>query len=463
MRQAIDDTICAISSPPGTGGIALIRLSGNAAFEIAQKVFQGREGLLISALKSHTLHYGRIYHQGSEIDDVLLSVFRAPHSYTGEDSIEITCHGSVYIQQKVLEALLQAGARLAEPGEYTRRAFLNGRMDLTQAEAVADLIASQNAAAHRIALNQMRGGFSSRIQSLRQQLLDLGSLLELELDFAEEDVEFAGRDRLALLITDIRIELGQLIDSFKQGNLLKNGIPVAIIGKPNVGKSTLLNALINEERAIVSEIPGTTRDSIEEVVNLRGIAFRFIDTAGLRQSVDVIENLGIERTYAKIRQAAIVLYVFDISRDEPDDVKRELMDFGEQMKDSARKFIVIGNKTDELVEAPHHFGELSGLHTLFISARRKENLHLITDALMTHAQELLGDESTVLVSVRHQQALQHAAEAVLRVGQALEAGISSELISSELRIALYHLGLISGEISNEEILGNIFQNFCIGK
>lgn len=457
------DTIAAISTPPGSGGIAVIRLSGSDAFEIADKVFKANSNKSISESKSHSIHYGDITDGEEHIDDVLVSIFKSPNSYTGEDSVEISCHGSVYIQQRILELVLKNGARLAEPGEFTRRAFLNGRMDLVQAEAVADLIASQSAAAHSLAVRQMRGGFSKKIQGLRKQMLDLTALLELELDFAEEDVEFAGREQLKNLLFALKVELEQLINSFAQGNVLKHGIPVAIIGKPNVGKSTLLNALVNEEKAIVSEIPGTTRDVIEDVVNLRGVAFRFIDTAGIRQSQDKIESIGIERTYQMIDRASVVLFVFDIGKEDPDDILAELEDFKEHIEDPNKHFIVIGNKTDELIEAPHHFSELVELETIFISAKRKENLNLVADSLLRYAETQVDSGGTIVSSTRHHDALRRAHEAVLDMEKGLEQGIATDLFTSDMRMALHHLGQITGEVTNDEILGNIFENFCIGK
>jgi tRNA modification GTPase len=404
------------------------------------------------------------------IDEVLVSVFRAPNSYTGEDSVEISCHGSEFIQQKIINALTDHGARMAKPGEFTLQAFMNRKFDLSQAEAVADLIASNSSASHQLALNQMRGGYSQKIQELRHRLLEFASLIELELDFSEEDVEFADRPALFRLLDEIDGEISTLVSSFSQGNVLKKGIPVAIIGKPNVGKSTLLNAILNEERAIVSEIPGTTRDTIEDTIILEGIAFRFIDTAGLRESSDQIESMGIERTHEKIRQARIILFMFDVSTDTCELVQETLESFRDELRETlpeeeyeAKKVIVIGNKIDQLVEAPRHFRDFVEMECIFVSAKRKENIHMISDSLLKAVSSFNIRDNVIVSNTRHYEALSKALQAVSRVREGFEKEVPSDLVAIDLRDALSHLGEITGEVTNDEILGNIFSNFCIGK
>ncbi|HPM92862.1 MAG TPA: tRNA uridine-5-carboxymethylaminomethyl(34) synthesis GTPase MnmE [Bacteroidales bacterium] len=474
IHPAREDTICAIATPPGTGAIAIIRMSGNESLRICEQVFTPRNRRLkVSESPSHMVHFGNIVWGEEMIDEVLVSVFRQPHSYTGENAVEISCHGSVYIQQKIMELLISNGARTATPGEFTLRAFLNGKFDLSQAEAVADLIAASSRTAHDLALDQMRGGFSKKIGELRTRLLDFASLIELELDFSQEDVVFADRKELVKLLEEIKSEIMHLASSFSYGNVLKTGIPVAITGKPNVGKSTLLNAILNEERAIVSDIPGTTRDTIEDTIVVQNYAFRFIDTAGLRHSRDAIESEGIERTYEKIRQAKIVLYVFDV-RDA--DGARFLNQFrvpGSGFQDveedlrlqtpDDKKFILIGNKSDLLEETPAHLKELLEEHCIFISAKRKENINLILERLVEEVREMHVQDTAVVSNVRHYEALlgaQKSAEAVLA---GLSAGLPGDLISVDLRMALYHLGEITGQITTDDILGNIFGRFCIGK
>jgi tRNA modification GTPase len=413
--------------------------------------------------ESHTIHYGKLTKNEEIIDEVLVSVFRAPHSYTGEDIIEISCHGSLYIQKQILELLIETGARQAGPGEFTLRAFRNGKFDLSQAEAVADLISSNSRSSHELALKQMRGGFSGKIKALRGQLVDFSSLIELELDFSEEDVEFADRSSLSELLRNIKSEVSALIDSFKLGNVLKTGIPVAIIGKPNVGKSTLLNAILNEEKAIVSDIPGTTRDSIEDTISINGLNFRFIDTAGLRDSNDNIESLGIERTYEKIEQAQIILYVVDISSTTIDEIKDSLNDFNEHIVNNGKKFIIIANKTDLMVESPHKLKDLMEMDVVFISAKRKENINLISEILTKSVNVEKISDNTLVSNIRHKEALEKVMEQIISIENGIINNISTDLLASELRVALYHLGEITGEITNDEILGNIFGKFCIGK
>ncbi len=461
---ADNDTICALSTPAGTGAIAVIRLSGPDSFSICKKVFTPRKSTVdLEQAPSHGVYFGDILSDTEIIDEVLVSIFRAPHSYTAENIVEISCHGSMYIEQRIMELLLNHGARLAKHGEFTMRAFLNGKFDLSQAEAVADLIAANSNAAHQLAINQMRGGFSSKIKELRGNLLDFASLIELELDFSEEDVEFADRKKLNTLLDKIKVETTKLVESFRVGNVLKNGIPVAIVGKTNVGKSTLLNALLNEERAIVSEIPGTTRDTIEDTLILNGVMFRFIDTAGLRDSEDMIENIGIERTMQKLEQAAIVLYVFDLNEITIDELNETLADLHAQFNLDAKKVILIGNKTDELVEIPKHFIDLVEHETIFISAKRKENINLIIDSLLKTVENNEAMSDTLVSNVRHYEALKLALADIIRVKEAFKQKLPSDLVAIDIRHALYHLGEITGEVTNDDILGNIFGKFCIGK
>lgn len=461
---ANNDTICALASPAGSGAIALIRLSGPDSFKIGDRIFQAaKKGESIEKAKGYTILFGKIFDQDHILDEVLVSIFRNPHSYTGEDSIEISCHGSSFIQQKMIELLISKGARMAEAGEFTMRAFFNGKFDLSQAEAVADLIASNSTASHQLALEQMRGGFSSKIKALRKELVDLASLIELELDFAEEDVEFADRSRFINLLAEIGREVRQLVDSFALGNVIKHGIPVAIIGKPNAGKSTLLNRILQEEKAIVSDIPGTTRDSIEDTITIEGFAFRFIDTAGLRSSTDKIENLGIERTYEKIRQSKIILYVCDMTLSTPDDLKATIEDFKEHIEDENKRFILIGNKIDELIEMPRFFNQYVDLETIFISAKRNENINLIIDSLVSSVKDLDLGDNAIVSNARHLGALNKVLEAIQAMEAGFHEGIPTDLIAIDIRTALHYLGEITGEVTTNELLGNIFGKFCIGK
>lgn len=460
-------TICAIASSPGVGAIAIIRLSGDEAIEIADKVFHSPvENKMLANQKANTLHVGTISEGPEIIDEVVVSLFRAPHSFTGEDVVEITCHGSSYIQQRLLELLLRSGARMARPGEFTQRAFLNGKMDLSQAEAVADLIASSNAANHRMALKQMRGGFSNEIKKLRDQLLHFIAMVELELDFGEEDVEFADRKQLIELTEKIERLLNKLAGSFKLGNVLKNGVPVAIVGETNVGKSTLLNAILNEEKAIVSDIHGTTRDVIEDVVNIDGTAFRFFDTAGIRETIDQIETLGIERSYSKLEQAEIVLLVTDLSN--PIDLIRQRVELiRERIQD--QKLIIVGNKADlggnaKIKEMLDAFVLSDNEDLVFISAKQQQNLDALIELLKENANLRQAEGTDVIVSnIRHYEALTNAHRAVIRVIDGLEDGISGDFLAQDIRECLHYLGEITGEISNDEVLGHIFKNFCIGK
>jgi tRNA modification GTPase len=460
-----NDTICAIATPPGQGAIAIIRVSGPEALSICESVFSPKKkDLKITRADTHTLHFGTIGKEDDILDEVLVSVFRQPHSYTGENAVEISCHGSTYIQQKILEMLISKGSRHARPGEFTLRAYQNGKFDLSQAEAVADLIAAASKASHDMALQQMRGGFSKKISELRGKLLDFVSLIELELDFSQEDVEFADRSALIKLLKELQTELSELAGSFSLGNVLRTGIPVAIIGKPNVGKSTLLNAILNEERAIVSPIPGTTRDTIEDTIVHENYAFRFIDTAGLRHSTDEIESLGIERTYEKISQAALVLYVFDVRDPDLTPWPPLLKERGNRgLGGEGGEAILIANKIDQLEESPHGLKELLEQDCIFVSAKRKENINLILDRLVESVKEMDIQDKALVSNIRHYEALTKSLQSVEAVMKGLESGLSGDLITVDLRTALYHLGEITGEISTEDILGNIFGRFCIGK
>ena len=458
------DTICAVATPPGSGAIALIRLSGSDSLAIASKLFKPSTGSFrLETIKSHHLYFGNIVYENQVIDEVLLSYFKAPHSYTAEDIVEISCHGSEYIQQRLIEILLLCGARFADPGEFTMRAFLNGRLDLSQAEGVADLIASQSRAAHRLAIKQMRGGFSGKINELREKLVNFAALIELELDFSEEDVEFADRQQFKNLVADIKVELSTLIESFKVGNVIKKGIPVAIIGKPNAGKSTLLNAILNEEKAIVSEIPGTTRDAIEDTIIIDGYNFRFIDTAGLRATEETIEIMGIEKTYDKIEQASLILYILDISTTDSTEIAEILEDFKHYIEDSSKHFILVGNKIDQLAEVPPNEKELLELETVFVSAKRKENIHLLAETLVSKVKEKSISADVIVSNSRHHEALQNALDAINQVEHGFEGNLPTDLIAIDIRQALHHLGTITGEVTTNEVLNTIFSKFCIGK
>lgn len=458
------DTICALATPHGMGAIALIRVSGGDTFKIADLIFKPlKSGLLLSEAPTHTIHFGNIVSGDEIIDEVLVNVYRNPHSYTGEDSIEISCHGSYYIQQKIIELLIKQNVRLAKPGEFTMRAFLNNKFDLSQAEAVADLISSNSKYAHDLALKQMRGGFSNKIKDLRKELLNFASLIELELDFSEEDLEFANRKDLKKLLYRLKTEIKLLLNSFSMGNVLKNGIPVAIIGKPNVGKSTLLNTILQEERAIVSEFPGTTRDSIEDTIIIDGVSFRFIDTAGLRSSEDEIENIGIGRTMEKIKQAKIILFVFDVAHGNIEVIREILDEYRHLLEDPNKRVILIGNKIDQLVEMPAGFKELVELDTIFISAKRKENINLIADSLIKSVEKFQISNNTIISNARHYEALSKALQSIEDIEEGFIKELPSDLIAIDIRKALHHLGEITGQVTTDEILGNIFGKFCIGK
>jgi tRNA modification GTPase len=465
--MSFDSTICALATP-GHGAIAVIRVSGPDAIGITEAIFHpATADKRLSEQAPNTIHFGTI-HKGEEIiDEVLVSLFKAPHSYTGEDSIEISCHGSPYIQQQILELLISHGAEPAKPGEFTQRAFLNGKMDLSQAEAVADLIAAESEGAHRVALQQLRGGFSDRLKALREQLLHFISMIELELDFSEEDVEFADRSKLIQLVDQITTLIDELINSFQLGNVLKNGVPVAIIGRPNVGKSTLLNAILNEERAIVSDIEGTTRDSIEDTINLGGINFRFIDTAGIRETADTIENLGIRRTYQKIEQASIVLLLTE-AEDDPAIIKQSIEAIRQQI-DGGKQLVVVLNKSDRVPEKLQK--ELLEKITLkeneriiSISAEKAKNIDSLTHMLLEIVN--LGSikhQDVVISNIRHYNALRSASEGLSRVSEGLSSALPSDLLAQDIREVLHYLGEITGEVTTDEVLGHIFKNFCIGK
>jgi len=459
-------TICAIATAPGSGAIAVIRLSGSESISIIESVFHSPTNKKLSEQKGNTIHFGHITDGDELIDEVLVSLFRNPYSYTGEDSIEISCHAASYIQQRLLKLFIDKGARLANPGEFTQRAFLNGKMDLSQAEAVADVIASSSAAAHKLAMQQMRGGFSAELLKLRDQLLHITSLVELELDFSEEDVEFADREQLMDLAVGIKEIIDGLVNSFSLGNAIKNGVPVAIVGNPNVGKSTLLNALLREEKAIVSDIEGTTRDAIEDTINLKGVTFRFIDTAGIRKTEDVVENLGIERTFAKIKKASVVLLLLDAEKDTS--IQNEsIAKVSSELDHDTQKFIVIINKIDKIQDLDAKIKALATEKAdlvVPISAKSNSNIETLVDELVNTVNlDQLNESDVIVTNARHYEALCNANEAVQRVIGGLEMQISGDFLSQDIREVLHYLGSITGEISTDEVLGNIFKNFCIGK
>ena len=462
------DTICAIATAQG-GAIGSIRVSGPEAITITGRIFTpAKSGKLLSEQKPYTLTFGRIYNGEEMIDEVLVSLFRAPHSYTGEDSTEITCHGSSYILQQVMQLLIKNGCRMAQPGEYTQRAFLNGKMDLSQAEAVADLIASSSAATHRLALSQMRGGFSKELTTLREKLLNFTSMIELELDFSEEDVEFADRSALRRLADEIEEVIARLANSFSVGNVIKNGVPVAIIGETNAGKSTLLNVLLNEDKAIVSDIHGTTRDVIEDTVNIGGITFRFIDTAGIRETSDTIESLGIERTFQKLDQAEIVLWMIDSA-----DAISQLTLLSDKIlpRCEHKQLILVFNKVELINETQKNelasqFSEHIGseIESIFISAKQRLHTDELQQRLVAAAHLPTVTQNDVIVTnVRHYEALTRALDASHRVQEGLDANISGDFLSQDIRECIFHLSDIAGEVTNDMVLQNIFAHFCIGK
>lgn len=465
MQQS--DIIAAVSTPAGVGGIAIIRVSGKGCIEVVDSVFKSPSDKKLTNQKANTIHFGTIVKDNHTIlDEVLVSVFRNPYSFTGEDSVEISCHGSTYIQQNILQLLLTKGARLATAGEFTQRAFLNGKMDLSQAESVADLIASTSASSHRLAINQMRGGFSRKLVELRTELLNFTSLIELELDFSEEDVEFANRDGLKKLAGNIEQTIKKLADSFALGNVVKSGIPVAIIGETNAGKSTLLNILLKEEKAIVSDIHGTTRDVIEDTINIDGLLFRLIDTAGIRETVDTVETMGIERTFMKLEQASIVLWVIDASTSE-EHITKLYAKIKPHIQDQA--VVMIFNKVDVvgkqvLEEKKLHLLADELPNRIFISAKYQEGITDLEHTLVDLAQvPQFGDQDIVVTNLRHYQALEKAHAAIVRVIEGLDNGISGDFLSQDIRECMHYLGEITGQISTDDILGNIFSKFCIGK
>lgn len=459
----LNDTIVALATPSGAGAVAIVRVSGPQALDTVAEVFQSVKDKDLRVQKTHTLHLGYIKDGDKIIDQVLVSIFKGTNSYTGEPTVEISCHGSTFIQQQIIQLLLRKGCRMATAGEFTMRSFLNGKMDLSQAEAVADLIASDNEAAHQLAMQQMRGGFSNEIAKLREELLNFASLIELELDFSEEDVEFADRTAFRDLVNRIQFVLKRLIDSFAVGNVIKNGIPVAIVGEPNVGKSTLLNALLNEERAIVSDIAGTTRDTIEDELVIDGIGFRFIDTAGIRDTQDVVESIGIQKTFEKIEQAQLVLFLVESSRAKDIvGLKREIEEIKNKYPQKA--LLVIMNKMDLLEEA-----EISNLtsqisNLILISAKQKIGIESLKGELLGLVNTgALRNNETIVTNTRHYDSLIKALEEIQKVQYGLDMNISADLMAIDIRQALYYFGEITGQVTNDELLGNIFANFCIGK
>lgn len=501
MYTTNDDTICAPATVPGTGAISIIRVSGPKAIEIAAEVVSCKD---LADAPGYTIRFGTVFQaNGKPLDDVLVSIFRAPHSYTGEDSVEISCHASKFIAEGIMQLLIKAGARTAEPGEFTQRAFINGKMDLTQAEAVADLIASQNAAAHRVAMNQLKGGFSKELKKMREQMLHIVSLMELELDFSDEEVQFADRRELDDLLKATIKHISTLMESFRLGNVIKNGVPVAIVGATNTGKSTLLNALLGEERAIVSDVHGTTRDTVEETMNIDGILFRFIDTAGIRQTDETVEKIGIERTYKKLHEAAIVLAMLDITRSK-EELAESIREILDKVDLKQQKLIFLLNKCD-LTEAGNYgkddnsarnnsvniknyivslieehniklYGKFQwyeanakgnlkdAIGIMPISAKTGEGLDALRTTLSATQKDLLADSDTTLITnARHYEALSNARDALVRVRTGLSDALPTDLLTQDIREALYHIGSIVGEISTDEVLGNIFRNFCVGK
>ncbi len=471
----MEDTICALSTPQGMGAIAMIRLSGPDAFTVFNKVFTPfKKDHTLNAVPGYSMLFGKIVENNKTVDEVMAGIFRNPHSYTGEDTIEISCHGSTYIQEQILRLLMENGARLAEPGEYTMRAFANGKMDLSQAEAVADLIASESAAAHSVAMQQMRGGFSEEIKILREELINFASLIELELDFAEEDVEFADRQQLQNLLEKIKTVLKRLLDSFATGNVIKNGVPVAIVGAPNAGKSTLLNTLLNEERAIVTEVAGTTRDAIEDEINLGGIKYRFIDTAGIRETEDLVESMGIQKTFEKIEQSRVVLYLFNVEslvtlsgvkgQDFEKVIKNEINQL--KTKTEGKTLLIVANKID-LVDIYSVESSLAGLGNdlILISALEKTGVEKLIQRLTAEVNlEALHSNQTIVTNARHYHALNKAYSDIGKVEEGLENQISGDFLAMDIREALKHLGSIIGEVETDrDILGTIFGKFCIGK
>jgi tRNA modification GTPase len=458
----MQDTICALATPAGTGAIALIRVSGKRSWDVVKDCFVSKRN---ATIVPRTVYFGEFYHGETVLDHVLVTYFKHPHSFTGEDMVEISCHGSGYIQKQIIEILIDRGCRCAKAGEFTMRAFLNGKMDLSQAEAIADVIASNSKASLELAMTNLRGGVSNAIKKLREQLLHFVSLLELELDFSEEDVEFADRQFMKQLMTDLHNEIEMLVHSFSTGNAVKNGFPVAIVGYPNAGKSTLLNALLNEERAIVSEIPGTTRDTIEDTIVIDGQTFRFIDTAGIRKSQDEIEQYGIERTYQSIDKAMIVLYVIDALQMGNTDNITQIDEILQTTNCKDKKWLIVANKSDllqgqEKIKAKNKYKEFD---IVYLSAKHKTNIHVLVDRLKEYIASSTRKEDVLVSNVRHYEALKQSLNALQQAEIAFDNHLPTDLIATDIRQVLYYLGEIAGEISNEEILGSIFGKFCIGK
>lgn len=452
-----DHTIVALATPPGTGAIGVIRLSGPQSFPIINSLFPAKD---LQQQPSHTLHVGLLQHEGRLLDEVVVSLFKGPRSYTGEDVVEISAHGSPFIQQQIIEACVANGARLAKPGEFTQRAFLNGKLDLAQAEAVADLIASQTAASQKTALHTMRGGFSENLRDLREQLIKFSALIELELDFSQEDVEFADRSAFSQLIGQIKISVEQLLGSFKLGNVIRNGVSVAIVGKPNAGKSTLLNALLNENRAIVSDIAGTTRDTIEELINIDGVLFRLIDTAGIREHTsDVIESMGVERSLTKMKEADLIIYLFDAGDNE-----KELQQQVASLQKLAIPFLMVANKLDTVEEVATRSKLTAISNIIFISAKQGLHIEVLKERMLDAVLDgRVQTENTIVTNARHYHALQQVHASLLSIEKGLEQKLPGDLLSPDIRRCLHYLGEITGEITNEDQLDYIFSKFCIGK
>lgn len=453
------ETIIALATPNGLGAISVIRISGKDAIITTEKLFKSKKKKFLSKQKTHTVHLGHILKNEHELDEVLITLFKGPHSYTGEDTVEISCHGSTYIQQEIIDLFIDHGVRVANPGEFTLRAFINGKMDLNQAEAVADLIASENEGSHKLAMQQMKSGFSNDLKNLRSELLHFTSMIELELDFSEEDVEFAERGEFKKLVTKIKSELKTLINSFQSGNVLKNGISVAIAGKPNAGKSSLLNTLLNEDKAIVSDIPGTTRDSIEDSIIIDGIKFRFTDTAGLRETKDEVESKGIEKTKEKISNAKILLYLFDINDITINEIKSSLKTF--EREDLS--IILVRNKIDLKNKNKSILKELTNRELIEISATDSKSVTKLKKRLVNEVDILNPYTDVIISNSRHYEALKKALKAIGEVNKGLKNNISGDLLSVDIRRSIEHLGEITGEITNDDVLENIFANFCIGK
>lgn len=451
----MNDTIVALATAPGVGAIAVIRLSGESCVSVVSELFSGKD---LTRQKSHTIHFGNLMDGEAIVDEVLISLFIAPHSFTKENSVEISCHGSSYVVNRIIQLLVRSGVRLAEPGEFTQRAYLNGRFDLAQAEAVADLIASENEAAHATALNQMRGGISNEIKTLREKLVHFASMIELELDFSEEDVEFASRKELKTLIEKIDVVLVQLIDSFQLGNVIKNGVPVVIVGKPNAGKSTLLNALLEEEKAIVSDIAGTTRDIIEDELNINGVKFRFIDTAGLRETKDQIEAIGVERAEQKMQEASLIMYLFDLSTESLEVIS----DTEQMLVEKNKPYILVGNKLDKVEKEEASLS--NNEHYVSISAKSKSGVDRLKELIWSKSQmDNFQPGNVVVTNARHYQSLVNTQNSLHDVLRGIDNQITNDFMAQDIRHALHFLGEITGEITTDDLLANIFSKFCIGK